>query len=178
MPLCLDDKFYVLVTCSENLYSRICPGHQQASRWIWILSGRSIVQDRASSVGSDGWTLAIKTTTTATQITPAFLFYFVFCFFCFFLSTSRCFCLCPRLTVARAALLPFPTQENQLVVTSCRRRDVSSCCHRKVAPRTSECKRRAEKPLRGCHRATDSASAIAAEPTVFGDMAEQGYSSW
>lgn len=92
------------------------------------------------------------------------------CSFCFFHFPSQCCRLCPRLTVARAALLPLPTQENQLVVTSCcqrrRRRDVSSCCHRKVARWTSECKGLAKKRLRGCHRATDSALVTAAEPAV------------
>lgn len=75
---------------------------------------------------------------------------------------------------------PFQLQDIQLVITSCRR-DVSSCYHLKVTARTSDCEGKAEKHRQGPNGLSpgpESVLATVAEPTVFGDMAEQGYSSW
>lgn len=63
--------------------------------------------------------------------------------------------------------------------TSCRRRrrDVSPCCHLKVTTRTLDCEGKAENVSRGPNGLSLGPESVA-EPTVFGDMAEQGYSSW
>lgn len=130
---------------------------------IWIYSGCSIVADRAFSAGVTAehlWNHRQNNISLS-------LFFFL-----------GVLCLV-HLTIANHHSLIFNRQEIQLVITSCSR-NVSSCCHLKGTARTEDCEGKAEilsQVPTGWHRDLNLL-AKAAEPTVFGDMAEQGYSSW